>query len=319
MKQELKLLAQDIKKLLDDKGETVIAVLAFVGSPDMANTPGPGIGNMLAEELTSVTLTVKKRAKLGVTGNIIPADDSRTKQKVAKLLAKVVDTAGKVLKEFEREFTNEADVAVVLGISVEPTRGADKETRNAEIKSKIENPTANIKGSRINAGDSGKFAIEILVKGPNGNYTPCPAQNDDGLAFVPLARDDVYAVRLINDSDDKVAVALSIDALSMFAYSDRKDYTHVILDKHESALIKGWHHTNEQSREFLTASLPAGDKPIANAADSIGTVTACFHARKEGIQQVLQTIEGKPVSMKYVEQEFPIGVLLASVTVRYSK
>jgi hypothetical protein len=320
MKGELKLLAQDIKKLLDERGETIIAVMAFVGSPELPTSSGPGLGKILADELTAAKLTVKTRAKLGVTGNIIPADDSRTKLKVAKLIAKIVDTAGKVIKEFEKEFSAEADVAIALGISVEPTRGADKETRNAEIKAKIEKPTTSLSGTRINAGSSGKFAIELLTKGPDGNYVAREPKDDDGLAFIPLARDDVYGVRLINDSENKVAVSLSIDGLSMFAYSDRKDYTHVILDKGQSALIKGWHHSNEQSREFLVASLPAGDKPIANSAETIGTVTACFHAKKSAsVVKTLQTIEGKPVSAKFVEEEFPIGVLLASVTVRYSK
>src|SRR5262249_15377668 len=102
----------------------------------------------------------------------------------------------------------------------------------------------------------------------------------NGFAYVPLGVGDIFAVRLVNDSDHDAAVRLTLDGLSLFAFSDHPSYRYVIVLSKGSALIKGWHRNNERSEEFRLTRYAdgAGARKLRPPTDEVGTITAVFHA-----------------------------------------
>src|SRR4029077_21190276 len=122
----------------------------------------------------------------------------------------------------------------LLGTTVQLPPNLDEKGRDRRIREGIDNPRFPISGARASEPDS-PYGIEVLVK-TRGEYQPRPAQLVDGLAFVPIKRDEVYAIKLINDTPHDAAVTLSIDGLNVFAFSEVKDpktgrprYTHFMV------------------------------------------------------------------------------------------
>src|SRR4051794_16341987 len=64
-------IAKSIKQLLDGKGEDSIVVGAFTGPANFPTSAGPGIQQVLAEELQKLGVTVKKRARFGIKGEYL--------------------------------------------------------------------------------------------------------------------------------------------------------------------------------------------------------------------------------------------------------
>jgi hypothetical protein len=235
-------------------------------------------------------------------------------------------------------------VAALLGLTVDLPPQADGKQRDKKIEQSAEKPQAHLEKTRINASGGLPFAIEILVKGPDGRFTPRAAVEKEGLAFVELKNDEVYRVRVINDADYEAAVTLTIDGLNMFTFSEVKDektgkalYDRLLVN-HGSFIIPGWHRTNAKngSNEFQVTKYSDSEaaKLYANSAN-VGTVTVTFaaawanekgqpadepknpdsHARSAD----LGTKRGADTGDGYKEQTREFGVTRAAISVRYSK
>ena len=126
---------------------------------------------------------------------------------------------------------------------------ATKGQRNKEIKLRLGDPKVVIDGSRIRATAESKLAVELFVKGENAvNSSPRAARAEEGLAFVDIKRGEIYEVVIHNGGDKEVAVALTIDGLDTFSFSELRDsktnkprYSHYVLAAGKSATIVGWH------------------------------------------------------------------------------
>src|SRR5438105_1355863 len=68
LRSELADVAKNIKQLLDGRNEDSIAVGQFTGPPNFPTSAGPGITQVLTEELQKVGIQVKQRANLGIKG-----------------------------------------------------------------------------------------------------------------------------------------------------------------------------------------------------------------------------------------------------------
>src|SRR5262249_16916482 len=139
------------------------------------------------------------------------------------------------------------------------------------------------------------------------------ALDKDGLAFVNIKRGEVYAVKLTNRADHDVAATLAIDGLSMFAFSENKDYEVVIVPKGREGLIPGWPITNERSDAFqVSQSARSAVAELLPTSSSIGTISVSFKAAwpkdseppadegnvKQGGRDADATARGKPVDPK---------------------
>ena len=347
-------IAKSIKQLLDGKGEDSIVVGAFTGPANYPTSAGPGIQQVLAEELSKISITVKKRAKLGIKGEYlvteVPADEPRDvaesrRPKVLAILLKgtVEDEFGKIVTDFSfKQTVIRGDAAFVnlIGAPVDlPPNGTD-EQRDKKIRESLSKPKTFITKTRISASPDGKLAIEVLVNGEAR-----AVKDDEGLAYLAenINRGQVYAVRLINDTDQEMAVQLTIDGLSMFQFSELrvKDgpkkgqpaYGTLILGPKKHFDVKGWHCTNERSTEFKVTEYAETAAASINQTANLGTITVSFRAswpkgspppgdepsKTKSTTSGDGTGFGKSFEQKFKEVERTVGVIRSSVSVRYAR
>lgn len=141
--------------------------------------------------------------------------------------------------------------------------------------------------SKIQASATGKYAIEIVV-----NNTPREARVEDGLAYVDLSLDEEYAVRIHNQSGFESAVALRVDGLSVFHFSEMRtkdaarqgepQYRWYILKPGTNSFdIKGWHVNNAKSKAFKVGLREDSLAAKAGVTAEIGVIHAQFFSSWE--------------------------------------
>jgi hypothetical protein len=340
LRQGLSELAKDVKRLMERRGEGALAVGQFTGPASFPATAGPGIAQLLTEELQKLGVAVRPRAQLGVKGEYlakqIPAVDGQNIKQLAVLVkARLEDQLGNTVTEIQLERTIPSDEAVlqVMGTSVQLNTADPATERIKKILASYVRPQTGISGSRISAAPGSRFAIELLVNGQ-----PRGPREDNGLAFVQIDRGERYAVRLINDSDREMAVRLTIDGLSMYAFSELRHtdgpklgeplYNYVILRPQSSALIEGWHRTNDRSDSFLVTEYAKSAAANLNQRAGIGTITATFSESHAGNTSPITagrglggnaTGFGPSVESKFVAVDRVVGPVLAAVSVRYTR
>ena len=346
---ELTELAKDVQKLLKGRNETAVAVGQFVPLPGTNASAGPAIAKGLTEELVRLHVDVRLRANLTVEGRYGLSEDAKSGRLAVSLHVKIVDKAGEEivgLKLNPRGIFGDAIMAALEGLTYDLPPNADGKERDKRIEYSAENPHAYLENTRINAPGGKPFAIEILVKGADGKFTPRAAVEKEGLAFVELKNNEVYRVRVINDADYEAAVTLTVDGLNMFTFSELKDlkkpdkplYDRLLVGPRASFAIPGWHRTNEKngSNEFQVTKYADSEaaKLYANSAN-VGTVTVTFAAAwadeksrpadeprnpdSHSLSADLGTKRGADTGGGYKEQTREFGVTRAAISVRYSK
>lgn len=345
LRKELAEVAKSLKQLLDGQNEDAIVVGQFTGPANYPTSAGPGIAQVLTEELQKLGKVCKSRAKYGVKGEYMASevpskDDPRIKHVAVKLKGTVEDEFGKVITDFsfERTIKGETTFVELMGAPVDLPPGATKEKRDKLLRESLLKPKGEVAGTRIGAGQDGKVAIELLVEGK-----PRAAKDDDGLAFVKINRGETYAIRAYNDTDLEMAIRLAIDGLNIFTFSElrHKDgdkkgdplYSVYLIKPHSSITIRGWHRNNETSDSFLVTEYAKTAAATINHKANLGTITAAFAAawpegatpprdepgRDKGTDLGDGTGFGPPVEMKVVGVKRNVGAIRASVSVRYAK
>jgi hypothetical protein len=345
-------MAKGIAPLFQDRPKE-IAVGQFTGPARYPTSAGPAIAQMLAEELQKLGFTVKKVAPFGIKGEYqvteVPGEEPAGRReapgpKVLAIQLKgiVEDDLGKVLTDFTFKHTVKGEAAFVslLGTPVSLPPEDSPEKRDTRLRESLREPKTFISGSRVSASADGRLAIEVLVNGQ-----PRALKKEDRLAYLSdrIKRGETYAVRLINDTEQEMAVQLSIDGLSVFQFSELRHkegpkmgqplYSSVIVGPHKNVLIRGWHRTNERSDELLVTEYAKTAAASVLQPANIGTITATFRAawprdqappadepsRPKGSTSGDGTGFGKSFDQKFKELQRTIGVIRSSVSVRYTK
>jgi hypothetical protein len=342
---EIHALAGDIKKLLDSRGENSITVGTFKSAPRMPSSTGPAFARLLRAELRKLGIDVRQRGtKLTVEGRYRLVEDKVSSLAAVELVVNFVDEDGQEvagLKLKPRGIFGDATVAGLLGLTVQlPPDGNDRD-RDRKIREAYEKPHTEVdEGKTVIRSSAGSpYAIEVLVK-KAGRFVPRAASEEDGLAFVRINRDEVYAVRVINDADHEVAVTLTIDGLNAFTFSKVQNkegtplYSCFLVGKRSTTLTTGWHIDNEQSDEFLVTSYARSAAAEVGSSTNLGTITATFAAAwpEDSIPPAGEpaapsyraksadaTGRGVRHEKKWVEVQRVFGVTRDSVSVRYSK
>jgi hypothetical protein len=349
LRKELAGLAKDLKKVLDARGLESLGLGQFTGPPNFATSAGPGVSQILTEELAKLGVTVKRRAKLGLKGEyfvteVPDEDDKGTKLLAVRLVASLVDDRDKVITglSFERKVKGEQAVLQFIGASVELPPDETPKERDRKIRDGFGEPEVHTTGTVVRAGKGSKFGIELLV----GRKPRAPVEGKrpaEGLAFVPVEREEIYTIRLVNDSDHEVAVRLMIDGLSLFAFSDLRHeggklkgeplYSMVLVPAHESVTIKGWHRTNDKAYSFLVTEYAKTAAAHLKQTAKVGTITATFAAawlpdglppkdepgKPKNLSPGDGTGLGPPVEVRLKAVKRKVGVVRAAVSVRYTK
>ncbi|MGH7199147.1 MAG: hypothetical protein ACREJB_00975, partial [Planctomycetaceae bacterium] len=302
---------------------------------------GVSIAQMLAEELKSHDIEIKRRSRYAVKGTFGDVTDSRSKLLAARINGQVIDDQGSVKLDFSRGVFGEVALTSLFGVTVSLDPKSNVPERNKAIEKALDDTSTNIRGGSQVFDVKGEYGIEILVK-QGGSFVPRPAVNEEGLAFVEVKRGETYVVRLINNTDNEAGVILNIDGISMFSFSEITEYTHMVLDARPgpaepmTGLVQGWHVNNTDSLEFVVGAVEQGafkDVIPGNTAN-VGMITAIFcaafpedappedepfnpDARSRSASDA--TIKGPKVNAKYDEVRRNFGVVRATVTIRYAR
>jgi hypothetical protein len=338
---DLTAVAEEIVRLLKERGADAVSIGEFTCPPQLAANAGPGIGKSLADKLAA-HVTVRRGARLGVQGRYALADGVPARELAVRITVEVVDRTGGVLGAFIADATftpddksPEADgagtLSSLLAVTAVLPPDEDLKARREKFLDSVNAPKVHLDDTRVFAAPNSPYGVEVLVNG-----RPRKPVNDNGFAFVPIRRNERYAVRLINNSDLDAAVTLTIDGLSLFAFSDHPNYSQVIVPAKRSGVIEGWHRTNASSDAFevTTYAKGAAAQLLPNSA-RLGTITASFAAAwpkntrppedelfarlAANRGEKLATGRGPEVKAEFREVERHVGAVRACVSVRYTR
>jgi len=277
---ELSALGKDIHKLIDKRGGGKVAVGGFTAASNILGSSGPDVQLQLVAALQKTGLIVNAEDyKYEISGNYLGTTDKETGVFGVKIVARVIDSDGTTLAEFPRFVFGEEVVPRMLGVSVRTNPNDNALKRSVKIKDAMKKPQVHLVNTRIATSADSPYAIEILVKHGNKYIARSAKAGSRGRPFVGIKQDELYAVRLINDSNHAAAVNLSIDGINSFRFSNTTS-TYWIVPAHKSVTIKGWHRSKTKSVEFKvtgytdTAAALLKLKPSA----TIGQISASFSA-----------------------------------------
>ncbi|MEM6364192.1 MAG: hypothetical protein AAF539_08735 [Planctomycetota bacterium] len=366
-------LAGDIAKILRNHSQARVIVESFdppnnIGGGDnlqiqrrLKEALDRQVGVDVVDETQIVRLSCwSVRGEYSIKHRKDPATQTMTTR--AQVTARIFDQENSEQMEiapFPIEISDLSDLTVLANATFDAGESANSKNKAsqvaAQLTASIQKPNISIDADqgRIAASDSSPYAIELLIS--EGLSTP-PKKRDYvadatriekneftlkegelGFAVADLRAGEFYAVQLHNDSNRDVAVKLYVDGLSSFEFTEIASYKqtdHWIVPARSSAVVYGWHRTNEFSDSFEIAHLPEtaiGQSGRSNA--SAGIIQAVFfQAWSQGetppageitrgvALDSLATKPGAKITTDYVElRRFTSKTPIASIAVRYNK
>jgi hypothetical protein len=363
-------LAEKVLSVLKDEPKAVKVgkFSAKTGIPPHV-TSEEGIQQMLIQELNVRQKdVVQEGAKLEVNGDLYFVALARGSElKVIKVEAQVVDVeTGTSIRIPLDPVVIDANKGLSEVLQHNGPRphvedpAKERLEQNKAIQNNVKKPTVSVDGTRISSRQGQPFAIEIL-KQPLAEFgkkppQPAPVGKKDGLATAAINRDEIYEVRIFNNSGREVAVAVSIDGIDMFHFSrDRivgeKDKERVVHLKENEALvgrprfshfiltdgpgkpqqeltIPGWHFSQEGDdnfRSFLVTAYGKGAHSKAGIASraGLGTIQVRFlecYPLDENTRPKDGDETGFGPSRKVATRivRYGVGAELDSIAVRYT-
>lgn len=325
---EVRAVVKEIQLTIDKRGGGSVAIGAITAESRIKGGSGPEIQLLLSTELKKAGLTIDPdRYRFEVKGDYLGFVHPQSKLQGVKLVLRVVDAEdGGTLAEFARFVFGEESVPRMLGLSVKTPPNMPAEQRSEVFKEARANPGAKLEGSRIQAAADSKYAVEILVK-EGSQYVARKLTPDTlGRPFVAVGKDEVFGVRLINDSAHEAAVNLCLDGINCFRFSNSGS-TYWILPPKSHLDVIGWHKDDETSIEFKAVEFPdsaAARLKLAPSAD-IGLITAAFSAawasdaEKPADESARAAGFGEDVKFKTQKVKRQIGTVRETVAVRYER
>jgi hypothetical protein len=328
---ELAGLAQSLKGVLDKQELKVVAVGTFTGSTGRDGNVGPEIQHKLAAILIGLKFTINPEDfQAEIKGEYFPMVHPQQKVQGVRLEAKIRASDGTPLGDLLPRFIfGQEAVPRMIGRPADMSPNADARQMSDAFKRSLDDPPVHLADTLIKTRADSPYAIEVLVK-QSSTYKPRAAHiAAQQIPLVTINNNEVYAVRLINNSPHDAAVALTIDGLTMYSFSE-KQYTFVIVPPKSSTLIKGWHLSNEQTQEFKVTEFPASAsaKLKLSPSEKTGTICAAFSAawtsdankpNDESTTRGLATGFGDVIDQKFVEVKRHIGNMREAIVVRYTR
>lgn len=263
-------LSAKAKTILDISKNQPVTIGQFspTGLPNTHS--GPGIELILKDELESISKgIVRDDAKYEIKGDYGFFTSRRNPSlKQVKISMRVIDTEfGEDVHKFEvkAEIGGNNSIAQMLQVTANIDPHGDKVSRNKELARRSKNPSVHITGfkhSLVSSASTSPYAVEMLVK-PLANHQRKTAAARranalKGLAFVDIKQNELYEVKLYNNSNKEVAASLSVDGLNMFHFSKDRNaqgkprFTHTIIPPRSSVTVVGWHNSLSGSQNYLS-------------------------------------------------------------------
>ena len=347
MRDKMELLADTILKATKNQPVSI----GIFSPTDLPETnSGPGIEATLIDALgRKLPGSVRPDAKFEVKGDYAFAKSRDPQQqdltKVIKIKARIVD------KEFsddilqiplEITFDATKTIAEVLQVTVSLPADGTKQERNAKLDKARRAPEVEIGGtlqSLVSSSDGSPYAVELLVKPANSSdireAESRAATVIDGQAFVEIARDELYEIRLYNRSKLPVAASITVDGLDIFHFSQdrmangRPRFSHLIISPGTTDTVVGWHHSLEGTKNFISFLVTAygegaASKEAGSARGKVGVIHVQFSNCKplgEGERSAAgnETGFGPPREVKQKPVRFEIKPPHDFVSIRYSR
>lgn len=224
-------------------------------------------------------------------------------------------------------------------VSTDPS--VTERQRQKEIAEALENPSAHFLNNQIVAKEGSAFGIEIrivrerrLVEGVSvvSKSDVCAPKDIDGQAYVELNKGDEYVIRLHNRQNFEVACKVSIDGLSMFAFSEEGNFdSQVVVPSGKAVDVPGWYVKSKATDAFEIGQYAnSAAKAKGIPMSGTGTITVSFQACWDPTGHPPDdefnpksadsaTTRGRRIEQSYEKVSKVIGAQRAVVTVRYKR
>jgi hypothetical protein len=338
----MKALADQLERAIVSGGGGAVSLGPFKPQSELdQNTSfGPRIVSALTEALSaSGQVNVAKAGQWKLDGQYVGERNDATGLFEIYILSQLKDARGRSKGEMLTPIiTNEKEALAMIGGTVNlPTQvdealkqqgaGLDQ-ARAAAIEEARKEPAVSVAGSRIAVSPQSPFAIEIL----DLTGRPLLAASAEGQAFVEIPKGASYLVRLINDSDQDVGVALTIDGINSLAFSQNKSFRDLgmwVIGARTSGVVRGWHEVGNQSFQFNVMDIAKTPAAALGATEQVGVITATFCAAFEnnlppaellpGLRDKVATGKGPPIEQPLREAVRLFGAVKEAVSVRYAR
>ncbi len=117
------------------------------------------------------------------------------------------------------------------------------------------------------------FQIDVLVDGE-----PAPEYFHNATTYIEAIKGKEYAVRLVNLSNTRVAVALSVDGLNTIdaRHTESNAASKWVLGPYERITIRGWQVNSRQSRRFFFTTEEKSYGNFLGQTRNLGIISAVF-------------------------------------------
>jgi hypothetical protein len=338
MKAAMEALAADIGRTLADQGLDSIAVKTFDGPA--GTSASLRIAQALTEQIQAKTkLRVTSAAgSWSIAGEYFAEMNPNSGKLEVFIDSTLKDQRGRSQSRLLTPIiTDEQETLTMFGVSADlPTQVAQAEVaenktldgiRAQTVAAAIDKPQVFIREAIVKATQQSPYAIEVMIAGQ-----PIPAEDREGTAFVQIQKEQIYAVRLINNSDEDVGVTLTIDGVNTLEFSQNPAYRQLgkwVVGARSTGIVTGWHIQGNESRSFQVVDFPNSAAAQVSSTKDIGTITAVFCAAFTDQPPAdeppatgrggLATGFGPPTEQKLADVVRKFGVVRGAISVRYDK
>jgi hypothetical protein len=336
LRKAMKTLANAVRQVVEEEKQEAVSIRDFTGPTKTINF-GPGLKNMLMQELAAQKLTVSEKANLSILGRYADIKDEKDEKQMAmRLTVEVVDQREERRAEFKADVRDNTDIAKLAGVTASLPANGTKAARNEKIQDAKNRPSFHVDGAKVKATSASPFAVEVLV-----SNQPRPVEVKDGMPFVDIKRDEIYTVRVTNNSDREVAATLTIDGLDVFAFTEdidpqtkRPKFSCYIIAPKTTLTITGWHKTSDPKRsdnvqQFLVTEYGKGASSAAKSTGEVGVLTVTFAFTVDHPEDLPpgetksasenETGFGPPRKENFKALKRTIGMVRDIVTIRYTR
>ena len=280
-------IVEHVLPLMEKRGHGAVAIGGFTAATSVKGSAGPEIQLKLSRLLQQSNVVIDADSyRYEINGNYLPYNDPQSNLYGVKLITRIVDADdGTTLGEFPRFIFGAESVPRLLGLNVSSKGGSDPKVQSVSFKKSVQSPETFLAGTLVAASPVSPYSVEVLVL-RHGKYVALPANVDSqSRPFAPLAKNDIYAIRLSNKSDHDAAVRLTIDGVNAFEFSEQSPQPAYWVvpkgldGKPGTLLVKGWGKSSSHSIEFKVVDFPeSAAARIKLQPSQTGLISASFAA-----------------------------------------
>ncbi|TVQ01854.1 MAG: hypothetical protein EA381_04490 [Planctomycetaceae bacterium] len=330
LQEGLSRLAKAVKTSLEDEGVDAVNVGDFIAPPRLQSGSGTGLKLQIVEALKAAGVRVEATAPTQLIGRFTvreeqERDEDAFESIALRITATLLDRDDEELARLNISVFGDSALQLVGAQGSLPPTNAPRE-REASKREAIEAPLPTIAGNEVRTSADSPFGLEVLVTRGSGAEPRRPELEPAGdrgqRAFVRLANGDEYVVRLHNRSATEVAVTLTIDGLSMFAFSETGNFgSQVLVPPGGRVDIPGWFINDRLTDAFeVSGYAKSAAASVGVPVTDVGTITAAFYESVPGSEKDAQaTARGRQIEKRYVQVKRIIKDLQAVISVRYHR